>query len=227
MTSSSLLRLPLVVVLTACAASDPGLEFGSGAYYESLYGSAARDEVRNPVVVIHGILGARLVDPETDKIVWGAFTSQSVDPNDPVGAALIGLPLDPLSSAFDYDPENERVVADGPLGKIDIDLGFDVVEVGVYSDILNSLGVGGYADQVVQPPGPEYSADHFTCHTFFYDWRRDNVENAIQLGRFLKEKRIEVVDSARAKIAKLRAENSEESNDEADRLEAWLDRYAR
>ncbi|MEO0479404.1 MAG: hypothetical protein AAF196_07985 [Planctomycetota bacterium] len=219
--------LPFVsaaALVSGCGSTDPELEFGSGDYYQALYGEAALDEVRNPVVVIHGILGARLYDPETEKIVWGAFTSQSVDPNEAEGAALIGLPLDPPRSAFDYDPADERVIADGPLGKIEIDVGFDVLEVGVYSDILNSLGVGGYADEVVQPPGPDYASDHFTCHTFFYDWRRDNVENAIQLGKFLQQKRVEVVDSARAKIAKLRAENTEKSNYEASRLERWLDK---
>ena len=35
----------------------------------------------------------------------------------------------------------------------------------------------------------DYGDDHYTCFQFDYDWRRDNVENAKRLHRFIVEKR--------------------------------------
>lgn len=46
----------------------------------SIYRHAAQNEMRNPVIVIPGILGSRLVEHSTGKTVWGAFTSEAVDP---------------------------------------------------------------------------------------------------------------------------------------------------
>ena len=37
--------------------------------------------MRNPVIVIHGFLGARLVQKSTDMAIWDAFTGMSVNPS--------------------------------------------------------------------------------------------------------------------------------------------------
>jgi hypothetical protein len=44
---------------------------------------------RNPVIVIPGILGSKLIDRDSRRMVWGAFDPESVDPTTPEGARLI------------------------------------------------------------------------------------------------------------------------------------------
>ncbi len=186
-----------------------------------LYHEAAQREARNPVVVIHGILGSRLIERETNKIVWGAFTNDAIDVETPAGARAIAVSLPGPDGAMSYDPNAARVYPTGPVGAIDVSLFFGIISVNVYGQILQTLGVGGYSDQVYA--GPEYAEDHFTCHTFFYDWRRDNVENAIALGRYLKSTRAHINRTARNKIASLRESGSDQNLRRAKELEDWLE----
>ena len=189
-----------------------------------IYEQSALDETRNPVIVIHGVLGAQLQQRSTGKIVWGAFTSDSIYPDTPEGARAIALPLVPSASAFDYDPDREDVYASGPLDRLELSILYQVLSVNIYADILRSLGVGGYRDQLLRDRlSPRYAEDHYTCFTFFYDWRRDNVENAILLGRFIEEKRREIGITARAKIDRLRASGLEVDLGHAEEIEQWLE----
>ena len=48
---------------------------------------------RNPVIVIPGILGSKLVDPVSGKLVWGAFGGSSIKPTTANGARLMSLPM--------------------------------------------------------------------------------------------------------------------------------------
>jgi pimeloyl-ACP methyl ester carboxylesterase len=187
-----------------------------------LYERAALIEARNPVVVIHGILGARLEQRSTGKTVWGAFTSKGIDPGSPDGARALALPLSPPRSASDYDPEHEDVRATGPLEKLELSFLFSVLSVEVYANIIRALGAGGYTDRVVLDPlSPAYAEDHFTCFSFFYDWRRDNVQNAIEFGRYLERTRADIDRTARARIARLREAGETK---EAREIEEWLAR---
>ncbi len=216
---SSLLLAPLLLLL---ACTSPREKLPNIA---KIYEQAALDEIRNPVVVIHGMLGARLADRETKRTVWGAFTNEAYDPNTEEGARALSLPLDPLRKASAYMPDKERFYADGPLGALKVGLFFAVVSVKIYKNILGTLGVAGYTDPVAfDPLSPRYADDHFTCFTYWYDWRRDNIQNAIDFGRWLKKMRERIRHGATNKIAKLRAEGTDEARHEADELEAWLKR---
>lgn len=206
-------------VLGACGAAPTD----SHPMVRELYRDAALREARNPVIVIHGILGARLEEHATKRSVWGAFTGDYANPETPEGARLVALPLQPPTDALAYDPDASPVGASGPLGALRLDLLFGVISVNVYADILRTLGIGGFRDRVaLDPSTPQYAEDHFTCHTFFYDWRRDNVENAIQLGRFIRRTRADIDEKARAKIDRLRTAGDPTSRQEADELAAWL-----
>lgn len=218
--NSTRLAFACLLLFAACASPRDRLP-----NIAKIYEQAALDEVRNPVVVIHGILGARLEDRKTKRTVWGAFTNEAYDPNTEEGARALSLPLDPLDNATAYMPAKERFHASGPLGALDVGLFFTVVSVKVYKNILGTLGVGRYTDPVaVDPLSPRYADDHFTCFTYWYDWRRDNVQNAIEFGRWLKKTRTRVRHGATLKIAKLRKENTAKAHHEADELAAWLKR---
>jgi len=189
-----------------------------------IYHDGAQTETRNPVIVIHGVLGARLVQRSTGKTVWGAFTHEAIDLKTPEGVRAISLPF-LIPKTARYDPEHEDVYAAMPLErlKIDVSLGVLPVNVDVYINILRTLGVGGYRDPlVVDPLAPHYADDHFTCFTFFYDWRRDNVSNALLLHRFIQAKRSEIQRTAKLKIQRLRTQGTVESLQRAAAMESWL-----
>ncbi|MHC5066008.1 MAG: hypothetical protein ACYTG5_18765, partial [Planctomycetota bacterium] len=85
--------LSLLILASACGTGRPQPNIAR------IYREAALDKVRNPVIVIHGVLGAQLRQRSTEKIVWGAFTNEGIDPNTPEGARAIALPIEVPESA--------------------------------------------------------------------------------------------------------------------------------
>ncbi len=55
-------------LLVGCRSSLPVPDLGG------IYNRAAKshDAYRNPVIVMPGILGTRLVDPDSGRLIWGA-----------------------------------------------------------------------------------------------------------------------------------------------------------
>ena len=197
---------PMVLILGSCADIRLGIPPIRELYHED-----AQRLARNPVIVIHGILGSRLVDRATGQVVWGAFTKDAIDVTTPEGARAFALDMD--------SRKPDRVVATGPVEKIDVDLLFGIISVDVYKQILRALGVGGYTDSLTTPG---YAEDHYTCHSFFYDWRLDNVQNAMALGAFISKTRAGIDLNARTKVKSLRKEGTPAALASAVELEAWL-----
>jgi len=95
-----------------------------------------------------------------------------------------GVEGKPLSAGHDgIEPK-------GALESITVDVLGLPVSLDAYAAILATLGVGGYRDESLGLAGSvDYGDDHFTCFQFDYDWRRDNVESAARLGRFIEAKK--------------------------------------
>ena len=141
---------------------------------------------RNPVIVIPGILGSKLIYRDSRPTVCGAFDPESVDPTPPEGARLISLPIEgnrPLSELRD------GVEPNGVLDKVHVNLFGISLDIRAYVGILTTLGAGGYRDEALRLHAIDHGDDHFTCFQFDYDWRRDNVENAKRLKQFIEVKR--------------------------------------
>jgi pimeloyl-ACP methyl ester carboxylesterase len=171
----------LAVLAVACTASFRVPDLGG------LYNRAAREQqaTRNPIIVIPGILGSRLRDQETGRLVWGSFVGDYANPTRADGARLISLPMRdgaPLRELRD-GAEAEEV-----LDRVRVSWLRLPIEQKAYFRLLASLGAGGYRDQSLAG-FIDYGDDHFTCFQFPYDWRRDNVESAQQLHEFILEKR--------------------------------------
>jgi len=153
-----------------------------------LYNDLAQreDPNRNPIIVIPGLLGSKLVDQDSKETVWGAFGLGQVNPNSPEGARLFSLPM---AQGKKLSELHDRVKPDGALDRIVFNfLGFPL-ELNAYYNILQALGVGGYRDKGLGEAGAiDYGDRHFTCFQYDYDWRRDIVETAQQLDRFIKAK---------------------------------------
>ncbi len=156
-----------------------------------IYNQAAQSHIRNPVVMIHGLGGSMLVDGQEDQIVWGAFSGTGSNPNSAAGIRQLALPMQKADgqkfTPADIAGLQDSIHATGPLQKIRLDVLGIAFSVDVYRQILQTLGVGGFQDQVVQPGQINYGGEHYTCFTFFYDWRKDVVENSRRLDTFLAE----------------------------------------
>ena len=185
-----------LLLLTACSHRIKPPELGG------LYSRAAQDHhaERNPVIVIPGILGSRLVT-ENGRVVWGAFSGDYAKPSKPDGARLVAHPMEtgrPLHELAD------GVRPDGALDRLKFSLLGVPVNLSAYANILAALGAGGFADQGLAKAGAvDYGTDHFTCFQFGYDWRRDNVENARLLHEFILEKKAYVEKKLRERDGKL------------------------
>jgi hypothetical protein len=168
-----------------------------------LYDRAAQadDSERNPVIVIPGILGSKLYDERSDRVVWGAFAGLYANPMTADGARLVALPMRegaPLAELTD------GVVPRGVLDRVRVSVLGLPFEQQAYLYILATLGVGGYRDQTLGSSGVvRYSAGHFTCFQFDYDWRRDNAENARRLGEFIAEKKAYVEAELRRRYGRI------------------------
>lgn len=154
--------------------------------FVSLYQRAARQTPaeRNPVIVIPGILGSRLVDRETGTAIWGAFDGDFADPATPEGARMTALAMEP---GVPLPMLDEHAEADGALDKIRGKLLGLPVELSAYNEIILTLGAGGYNGELL---GSNRVLDYgvnalSTCFQFPFDWRRSIPENATRLDHFI------------------------------------------
>ena len=178
-----ILLLGLAWFLPACATNKQTVDLK--AVYDR--GAQYHGPDRNPIIVIPGILGSRLVDDNTGKTVWGAFRKEYADPKTAEGAQLISLPLD-----RDNPTEFGDVHPDGVLENLELKLAGIPISIQAYAGILTTLGAGGYLDPALSLDSIDYGQDHFTCFQFDYDWRRDLAYNAGELKYFIEERRKEI-----------------------------------
>ncbi len=182
--SRSLLALASSALAVAgCAAPRRVPDLGG------IYDRAAQhhDEHRNPVIVIPGILGSRLVDEPSGTVVWGAFAGGYANPQTPAGARLVALPMQQGTKLSDL---RDDVRPDGALDRLKVTVLGLPIQLDAYVYILGTLGVGGYRDEGLgKSLAVDYGDEHYTCFQFDYDWRRDIVENARRLDQFIQEKR--------------------------------------
>ncbi|MFQ5730715.1 MAG: esterase/lipase family protein [Planctomycetaceae bacterium] len=154
-----------------------------GRIYSRL--AQSHDGRRNPVIVIPGVMGSRLIDADTKSVVWGSFGLRTTNPFASRNTRRVALPMKrgvPLRDLRD------GVVAKNVLDNLDVRLLGFPVHVRAYAGILKTLGVGGYRDSSVNLASVDYGDGHFTCFQFPYDWRRSNVENAQRLDEFIRKK---------------------------------------
>lgn len=171
-----------IILLAGCAAVPKGPQLGK------LYNPSAShlEAERNPVIVIPGILGSRLVDSETGTTVWGAFGGDFADPATAEGARLAALPM---REGVPVQQIADGVVPDGALDRFQINFWFGNFRLSAYYNILRALGVGGYKDEDIGGLSDvDYGQGHFTCFQFDYDWRLDLAGNAKRLDAFIREK---------------------------------------
>lgn len=189
-----LLSLLLALPLTSCrmvrqvAAKYPRPDVAL------LYRDAASNRERNPVILIPGFAGTRLVLRD-GRVVWGTlFTEETLPHSTPEGLRALALDVGRLPERIEHrdlaDLEDDAI-AIAPLAHFQADAVVTHVSFDVYASMLELLGDAGYISESGRNT-LRYDPDHFNCFTFVYDWRRDNVANARTLGRFIESARLEV-----------------------------------
>ena len=160
----------LALLLTACVQVSPETVDVSGRaefYPERLH------RQRRPVILIPGTLGSRLYNSETGEIAWGNFNALISELDDD-----LVLPIDRPSLALNRDKlEPYRVLDRAEVLRKE---GFG--EVSLYAELIDFMETAlGYR--------PSYGRRAYAGNdlfVFYYDWRRSNVEAAVQLGEFIQ-----------------------------------------
>ena len=153
--AAAIVAAGLAIVLTGCLAFR--------RYDMTRIHQDAAAMPRNPVIVIHGFLGSKMKNRHTHESVWGRVVNaiRRGKPDD------LSLPIDRLPLSENRDDLVPYAICESILG------------VKFYGAILQALReVGGYQLGDINNPKP---GD--TAFIYYFDWRRDNTESAIGLGR--------------------------------------------
>lgn len=183
------LALPLLAIaLSGCSATGSYSSFQSDP--KILVSDIARNAFqyegmdRNPVIVIPGIFGSRLKDPESKTVVWGQFTGGEFLGN--FSAEQLRLLSLPMAEGKDLKDLRDTVIPAGVLEVVKVRLLGLPLHVNAYKDMTDGLELGGYyGGDSKQGAGRKYD----TAFAFGYDWRQDLVATAKQLHAFIQEKK--------------------------------------
>jgi pimeloyl-ACP methyl ester carboxylesterase len=117
---------------------------------------------KNPLIVIPGVMGSTLVNPETNETVWIKLGESKTED--------IRLPI-----STNFAANKDKLVAGEIIEEVKI-VKF-LPGLSVYGDLLKYLDKkAGYRRITWDSATKEDTQDVYL--TFPYDWRRDNVENA-------------------------------------------------
>lgn len=136
---------------------------------------------RNPVIVIPGVLGSKLVAADNARSVWGEWRAGFTDPASGEGAQLFGLPM-----AFGKHLHQLHGMSrvDGTLGKVRGLIAGMPVKITAYGDVLSAMGVASYGDTYIRNRGESIRSGE-AAFEFSYDWRRSLDECAVEFEAFV------------------------------------------
>lgn len=175
---------PLIVLALAsfaCTSTEVDVPRVHDLYREQ---ARLKGPVTRPLVVIPGLLGSTLVHSGTT--VWGAFTTDAADPGTEEGARLLALPF---VEEGQTEPPEDGLVVGGALSDFEVALAGIPFKLSAYVNVLDALGLGGYAGREAGGGLERGAAQGYSCFQFSYDWRRSNASNARILYRFLRAAR--------------------------------------
>ena len=150
---------------------------------------AYQGPMRNPVIVIHGFLGASLEDPATGAELWGTFDLKESIIVSPEKMTKVAHPMS-LNTPIQEIPENLKVGS--LLQNVTLQVMGLQRKLPAYKDLFEVLQKGGYTTLSEEET---VRCNYQTLFPFAYDWRRDLQWNAVQLHKFIKEKRKELQDA--------------------------------
>lgn len=134
---------------------------------------------QNPIILIPGTVGSRLVDSGTGFVAWGEFSSKAA--NGWTLKAIRGMAF-PMTPGVPLSELRDGIISDGPLDIVPV-TPFPMVTVHspYYHPVMEAI-----AEHCADP------ASSTKSFVFAYDWRRSGDENAARLADYIREKSKEV-----------------------------------
>ncbi|MEG2076989.1 MAG: hypothetical protein RRY34_10840, partial [Victivallaceae bacterium] len=174
-----------LLTLTACHNAEGSyqsqLETTQTLYSENIR-KLMRSEspLRNPVIVIHGLVGSKLLNQDNGRVLWGEFSPRMFEDDFLTELARPIAPEIPLNKLKD----NVKAIEMMRTAQVDIlNISF---ELPGYDGLLDILRQGGYVyEGDAMPPDKHY----YSMFTFYYDWRSDIPEISAELHKFILDKR--------------------------------------
>ena len=144
-------------------------------------------EHQNPVIIIPGILGSKIVAADSAVSHWGDFRHKPGRRERDAHARKIALPMRSGAALHEL---TDTMETDGTLGHVQTSIGGISIRLNAYGDVLSVLGVGSYSGTWAARPeqaSVDQGADLATAFEFDYDWRRSLDENAARLEEFIRQ----------------------------------------
>jgi pimeloyl-ACP methyl ester carboxylesterase len=138
--------------------------------------SAAAGVVETPVILVHGVFGARLRDSDSGEEVWpGGITSLLFTSYDNIALPIDAVTLQPATSNLEA-----HAITDRAAGR------------DFYGAIIRTLETaGGYSKGI---PGEPVTDGRRRYYILVYDWRQDNVQTARRLDELISRIRSDYAD---------------------------------
>jgi pimeloyl-ACP methyl ester carboxylesterase len=132
--------------------------------------------IETPVILVHGVFGARLRDRDTGKEIWpGGITSLLFTSYDDIALPIDADTLQPAASNLEA-----HAITDRAAGR------------DFYGAIIRTLATaGGY---VKGNPGDPVTDGRRRYYILVYDWRQDNVQTARRLDELISRIRTDYAD---------------------------------
>ena len=175
------------VLSAACVPPESGSYHDAGTYQNAIFSETAHRSfsyegpMRNPVIVIHGLLGAKLTDYASKQNIWGDFSYQSI--SDGRNFHRLAHPMQPGKplNALHNEVRSSGVLEQSSVNVLGMNFYIDNYDI-----LLDVLKKCGYQPEVDPLPREKHFPSLFVFH---YDWRRDISENARDLGEFIRKKK--------------------------------------
>ena len=179
----------ITAIISSCN-SPTGSYQSFQEYKKPIYGEVAKwttkyeGIARNPVIIVHGFLGAKLIDPKTRKNVWGDFRlSDEVTAFPPERSRMLAVPMTPGLALQNL---KSSAIVRGLMEDAMIRVFGMNVSLSSYSSMIKILTDAGYcAENKPLPKGKTIK----NLFLFGYDWRRDLPYNSALLAKFIAKKK--------------------------------------
>ncbi|MCI7643485.1 MAG: hypothetical protein MST10_03895 [Lentisphaeria bacterium] len=136
--------------------------------------------LRNPVIVVHGLVGSKLLNQDNGRVLWGEFSPRMFEDDFLTELAR------PISPDLPLNRLKDNVKAIEMMRTAQVDILNISFELPGYDGLLDILRRGGYVfEGDVMPEDKHY----YSMFTFCYDWRSDIPEIAAELHQFILTKR--------------------------------------
>ena len=142
----------------------------------------------NPLIIIPGIGGSKLIDLKNKEVAWGDVGFNAYWPSSAKSNKLLALPLQP-----GVDPTEQEINRIGAKSVMDIfkidflPFNYGSINFDVYRTLFKSLVTAGYVPETINTESPQrLSPSKQTVYQFPYDWRKSNAYNAQKLNEYIQ-----------------------------------------